>query len=158
MMRSKEGLATSDGAKPGRNEAEPRESKSRLSWPVINFCLDVALGANFLVLAWITGVLRFLFPLATQARDWRVLGASYDAWAGAQFGALAVLALGIVVHVMFHWSWVCGIVSSRLTKWSGRAVRWDEGTQTLLGVGLLIVLLNVLGFTFAVAALNVVRP
>ena len=71
------------------------------------------------------------------------------------FNMLAVLALGILVHVMLHWNWVCGVVGSRLSKWRGRTVRIDEANQTIYGVGLLVVLFTLMGLTVGVAALSI---
>ena len=71
------------------------------------------------------------------------------------FNMLAVLALGILVHVMLHWSWVCGVVGSRLSKWRGRTVRIDEANQTIYGVGLLVVLFTLMGLVIGAAALNI---
>jgi hypothetical protein len=36
---------------------------------------------------------------------------TYDQWAGLQFGLIATPALGLLLHVMLHWNWVCGIVA-----------------------------------------------
>ena len=71
-------------------------------------------------------------------------GYDFNDWANVQFQLLSLLAFAILLHVMLHWSWVCGVISSRLSKWKGRAVRFDDGVQTLWGVGVLILILNVL--------------
>ncbi len=65
-----------------------------------------------------------------------------------------MLAAGILVHVMLHWSWVCNVIASAL---AGKG-RVDEGMQTIYGVGLLIVLLNVVGITVAAAVLTIRAP
>jgi len=82
-------------------------------------------------------------------------GLDYDAWSGIQFGLLAALAVGILVHVMLHWSWVCNVVAASLGSRKGRV---DEGLQTIYGVGLLIVLLNVIGIAVAAAVLTIRGP
>ena len=82
-------------------------------------------------------------------------GFDYDAWSGIQFGLLAVLTVGILVHVMLHWSWVCNVLANRL---GGRKSRVDEGMQTIYGVGLLIILLNVIGIGVAAAKLMIQAP
>jgi hypothetical protein len=129
-----------------------------LSRTAINFVLDTALLAVFLAIAWISVVLRFVFPAGTAAAGWRLWGRGFDDWSAAQFSLLCVLALGVLVHLMLHWSWVCGVVASRLSRWRGRPVRFDEGTQTLYGVGLLIVAVNVVGLLIAAAALSIRMP
>jgi hypothetical protein len=126
------------------------------SWTDINFWLDAALLVVFTALCWCSVVVRFIFPPGPSAQGWRLWGADYDQWAGVQFGLIALLALGILVHVMFHWSWVCNVVVSRLGR--DRKARVDDGTQTIYGVGLLIVLLNVIGIGVAAAALMIQGP
>ena len=56
---------------------------------------------------------------------------------------------------MFHWSWVCNVLAARF---GGRKARVDDGMQTIYGVGLLIVLLNVIGITVAAAVLTIRGP
>jgi hypothetical protein len=85
-------------------------------------------------------------------------GHGFDDWSALQFSLLCVFALGILVHLMLHWSWICGVVANRLSRWRGRSLHLDEGTQTLYGVGLLIVALNVVGFLIAAAALSIQVP
>lgn len=126
-----------------------------MSRTVINFLLDVALLTAFVALAATAVIIRFIFPVGTQADHWMLWGYGYDAWVGMLFNMLAVLALGILVHVMLHWNWVCGVVGSRLSKWRGRTVRIDEANQTIYGVGLLVVLFTLMGLTVGVAALSI---
>jgi hypothetical protein len=59
---------------------------------------------------------------------------------------------------MLHWSWVCGVLASRASRWLGRTVRLDDGARTLYGVGLLILLLHVVGVCVAAAALSIQAP
>jgi hypothetical protein len=126
-----------------------------MSRTVVNFMLDAALLGAFLLLIVVSAVVRFVFPPATTAAGWRIWGFGYDDWSGLQFALVAVLTLGILVHVMLHWSWVCGVVASRVF---GRKGKVDEGAQTLYGVGLLIVVCNVLGLLIAAAALAIREP
>ncbi|MCA9259126.1 MAG: DUF4405 domain-containing protein, partial [Planctomycetales bacterium] len=98
----------------------------------VNFWLDFALLIVFLLLAWASIILRFVFPPAFQAEGWTLWGWTYERWADIQFTILGILALGLLIHVMLHWTWVCGVVASRVsqTKGSGR----DDGSRTLWGV------------------------
>ena len=93
-------------------------------------------------------------PTFRPPGGWTLWRLDYDAWSGIQFGLLGVLAAGILVHVMLHWSWVCNVIASAL---AGKG-RVDEGMQTIYGVGLLIVLLNVVGITVAAAVLTIRAP
>ncbi|HWB09558.1 MAG TPA: DUF4405 domain-containing protein [Pirellulales bacterium] len=129
-----------------------------LSRTTINFLLDTALLLVFLAIAWTSVVLRFVFPAGTAAAGWRLWGHGFDDWSAFQFALLCAFALGVLVHLMLHWSWVCGVVASRLSRWRGLSVRFDEGTQTLYGVGLLIVAVNVVGLLIAAAALSIRMP
>lgn len=125
------------------------------SWSLINLVLDAALLVVFMALCFAAVVVRFVFPPGPAAGGWSLWGLDYDAWGGIQFGLLAVLAGGILVHVMFHWSWVCNVIASRL---AGRGARVDDGLQTIYGVGLLIGLLLMVGGGLAAAVLTVHGP
>jgi hypothetical protein len=127
-----------------------------LSRTAINFLLDALLLATFCALAFVAVIVRFVFPPGPDARGWLLWSMSYDQWSSVQFTILAVLALGILLHLMLHWSWICGVVMTRLTR--DKKARLDDGTQTLYGVGLLIVVFNVLGLAIAAAALMIERP
>ena len=124
----------------------------------INFCLDVSLLCVFLLLCWCSVVIRYVFPPGGQAEGWTLWGGDYLLWTDVQFVTLCVFAMGILVHVMLHWSWVCGVIVNRLKRDKGSAAKIDDGTRTLWGVGLLIVILNVLGVGIAAAALTIQGP
>jgi Domain of unknown function (DUF4405) len=127
-----------------------------MSRSVFNLLLDTVLLVSFCVLIWSAVVVRFVFPPGPDARGWLLWALDYDQWATIQFGLIAILALGILLHVMLHWSWVCGMLATRLTR--NKKAKIDDGTQTLLGAGLLIVLLNLLGLAVAAAALSIRGP
>ena len=135
----------------------PARSTRRVvwSWSWINLLLDAALLMAFTALAFAAVVVRFVFPPGPAAAGWTLWGFDYDAWGGIQFGLLAILAGGILVHVMLHWSWVCNVIASRL---AGRGARVDEGLQTIYGVGLLIGLLLSVGAALAAAVLTIQGP
>jgi hypothetical protein len=136
--------------------ARPRAGWSHWSWSEINLLLDIALLVLFVMLCVAAVIVRFVFPPGPAAKGWLLWGLDYDAWSGIQFGLLATLAVGILVHVMLHWSWVCNVAAARLSR-AGR-IRIDDGLQTIYGVGLLIVLLNVIGITVAAAMLTIKGP
>jgi hypothetical protein len=130
-----------------------------MSRTMLNFWLDVSLLLTFLGSVWSGAVLRFLFPAGTTADHWRLWGLTFDQWYDLQFGMMGVLALLVLLHVMLHWTWVCGIIATRMLRSKdGGKRQWDEGEKTLWGVGLLIVLLGVLGVAFAAAALSIQEP
>lgn len=126
-----------------------------MSRTILNFLLDTVLLLTFMTLATTAVIVRFVFPPGTLADGWTLWGYGYDAWVAAWFNVLAALALMILLHVMLHWSWVCGVVGQRLSKWRGRTVRIDEANQTVYGVGLLVVLFTLTGVVVAAAALSI---
>lgn len=142
-----------------KSSQAPADSAARhrrgLSWSEINLVLDAALLVNFVALCAAAVIVRFVFPPGPHAKGWRLWGLDYDAWGGIQFGLLATFTVGVLVHVMLHWSWVCNVLAARLSRNKSRV---DEGLQTIYGVGLLIVLLNVIGITVATAWLTIQGP
>jgi hypothetical protein len=127
-----------------------------MSRTVINFLLDATLMMVFCALVSSAVIVRFIFPPGPDARGWSLWALTYDHWASLQFALVALLALGILLHVMLHWNWVCGVVATRLAR--DKKAKLDEGSQTLYGVGLLIVLFNLLGLIIAFAVLSVRSP
>ena len=132
----------------------------KISRTIINFWLDALLLALFVSLLWCSVVLQFVFPPGELSTDWRLWGLGYQNWRDIQFGALCIFALAILVHVMLHWNWVCGVVATQLVAHDakGRVARRDDGSRTLWGVGLLIGLVNLVGLAVAAAALSIQSP
>ena len=129
--------------------------KSTWSKARINFWLDVVLAIVFIAVATITSVLNFVFPVPTTAAGWSLWGLDYNDYARWQFLLLCLLGAGIVLHVMLHWNWVCGM----LTRGNSTStLRTDNGTQTLLGVIVLAVALHVIGLAVLIGSLMVVKP
>jgi hypothetical protein len=131
-----------------QHPAPPRKSSSGWSKTVVNFWVDCLLLVLFLLLVWVSAVLRFLFPAGPAEQEWELWGGDVEFWRGLQFGLLCLLALGIVLHVMLHWSWVCGVVARNLL---GRSPSKNDGTQTLVGVGVLLGILHVLAAALIIA-------
>lgn len=141
---------------PAKRVEGIRRTPSRGSWSEINVALDAFLLVVLVGLCIAAVIVRFVFPPGPAAAGWTLWGLDYDSWNCIQFGLLSLLAVGVLVHVMFHWSWVCNVLASRLAR-GGRG-RVDEGMQTIYGVALLIVLLNVIGITVAAAMLMIQGP
>lgn len=126
-----------------------------MSRTLVNFFLDLSL---LIVLAGLTAVsviTEFAFPPATSAQGWMLWGYNYDAWSRFRFGLLCLFLLGVLVHVMLHWTWVCGVVITRLLGGRGKDVLRDDGLRTLYGVTTLITFLTVVGTAVAAAILSV---
>jgi hypothetical protein len=126
-----------------------------MSRTVVNFLLDTALLIIVVALLFTAAVLRFVFPAPTLARGWRLWGHGYDAWANFQFFLMVIIAVAVLLHVMLHWSWVCGVIVTKLLRRGERRPKADDGTQTLWGVGMMIVVVTILGFLVALANLMV---
>jgi hypothetical protein len=123
--------------------------------------LDATLLVTFLLLWWSTLVLRFVFPPGPYAAGWRLWGWDVNQWLGFQFGVLIVFSLGVLVHIMLHWTWVCGVTAKIFVRPAAGGVKSslpDDGLRTIYGVGLLIVALHVVGIAALVARLTIQSP
>jgi hypothetical protein len=146
------------GARKSVSDNLPRAS-STASRTLFNFWLDALMLCVFVLLVWTSTVVRFVFPPAITADNWRLWGRSLDEWMGFQFGLLCTMTLLVVLHLMLHWSWICGVIAARwLPRHDGKKRALDDGTRTLWGVGLLILLLNLMGVGIAIAVLTVAGP
>jgi hypothetical protein len=120
----------------------------------INFWLDSLLLILFSALLVVSVIVRFIFPPAIYTQHWELWSLSFNDWCNVQFGFIAALATGILLHVMLHWSWVCGLLAARLKN--DKKAKIDDGLQTIYGVAFLIVLLTLLGGILAAAKLTIV--
>lgn len=144
---------------PAKRQVAKQTKQSGVSWTLINFWLDVFLLLNLLYICFTMGVLRFVFPPGVNSQGWTLWGFGFQAWLNTHLAAMSVFLLAVSVHLMFHWTWVCGVVESHLCKWTGRRKEaWDNGVRTLAGVGLLIILFGALGAALAVAYLSIRNP
>lgn len=124
----------------------------------INFLLDSILLLLFVAVCTCAVILEFVFP-ADKPEGWLLWSRSFRDWSRYQFTLLAAMALAVLVHVMLHWSWVCGVLSSRFgDKTARKAGANDDPNRTLWGVGLLIVVVNLVGAIIAAAALTIRAP
>jgi hypothetical protein len=143
----------------------PLDSGPEMQRTILNFWLDVLLLVVFVALVAVSGVIRFVFPPGPAAAGWRLWGGGYQAWSELQFGILSGFILLVLLHVMLHWNWVCGVLSTRIllrrsTTGDGAGLKrkMDEGIQTLYGVVLLMVILHLLGAIFLAARLMIEVP
>lgn len=133
---------------PAATPEQRRTRRGGWSKTIINFWLDSALLVTFIALWWVSAVLQFLFPAGEAAHRWTLWGGSVVDWQNAQFVLLCLFSLGVLLHLMLHWSWIVGVVG---TKFLGGKPDPDNGTHTLIGVGLLIALLHLVGIILLIA-------
>jgi Domain of unknown function (DUF4405) len=131
---------------------------SRISRTDVNFWLDALLLVLFVALCACSTILDFVFPPGPQANGWLLWGKSYGEWSQFRFAILALMAAAVLLHVMLHWSWVCGVVASRLGRKGAGGTPRDDPSRTLWGVSLLILVVNVVGAIVAAAALMIQSP
>lgn len=133
----------------------PKPGRKGISIAAINFWIDASLLVILVSFIWISAVLRFVFPAPTKAAGWQLYGWTYDQWSDFQFACLCIMGLGVLIHVMMHWNWVCSVLTVHVLKTKNRI---DDGMQTIYGVGVLIVLLHVIFAGIIAANYFIVRP
>ncbi len=156
LPRSHGRLASKGKLKP--IETAARSGGPRVSKTIVNFAVDTSLLALVVLMLFTAAVLRFVFPAPSTSAGWTLWGRGYDAWANFQFALVAVIGLAILLHVMLHWPWVCGVVVTKLLRRTGAGQKLDDGQQTLRGVGMLIVVMNILGLLVGLAYLTIRGP
>ncbi len=135
-----------------------RKASRKITRTDVNFWLDTSLLVVFLALIFVTVVVRFLFPPVEDARQWSLWSLTMTEWLDVQFAILCFFTLGVVLHLMLHWTWICGVITQRVLWRQRKGYTWDDGMRTIFGVGLMIVILNVLGGLIAFAALTIQHP
>jgi hypothetical protein len=131
------------------------KGRRRISVSVVNFWIDASLLLALSILDWVSATLQIVFPAPTRAGGWTLWGLTFDQWRDVQFGTLCLFALGILVHVMMHWNWICSLIATQIIRARQRP---DEGMQTIYGVITLIVLLHLIAAGVIAAMLFVRRP
>jgi len=121
---------------------------------LINFWLDVLLLVVFMVQGLMFAVIHVVFPRGAGS-EWTIWGATPLDWSEALYYTFCVFSVLIVLHVMFHWAWVCGVVA---TRFLGRKPGKDDGSHTLIGVLFLVFLVHVLLVGILIANMSVVGP
>jgi len=136
--------------------AKPRTAS--LSRTDINFWVDATLLLIFMVLLWSAVIVQYVFPPGPNAAGWLLWGWDQTQWSQLNFGVLCLFTLGVLLHVMLHWPWVCNVAARTLRRGDQSKSKLDDGTRTLIGVGALIVILHVIGLGIAAAWLTVRPP
>lgn len=137
------------------DEPAQKPKTQKVSRSVINFVLDAALLIAAVFLLWVSVMMRMVFPTPTNAAGWTLWGLSYNGWQDVQFSSLCVVALLALEHLVLHWSWVCGIIATKILRVKKRP---DEANQAIYGVATFITLLLTLLAGLAAAMLAVKSP
>lgn len=127
----------------------------RISRTLVNFWLDGLLATAFIVLCITAVIVQFVFPPGAASRGASLWRLSYGQWCGIQFSLLTILALGVLVHVMLHWTWVCSVLARQVL---GKREIPDNGTRTIYGVGLFICFLLIGAVAVGLAQWMIILP
>ncbi len=129
-----------------------------MSRSTLNFFVDLLLASLFLFVLTVVGVVHLTFPPASQASGWTVWGWSYDTWSNAEFIAVALFAICVIVHLILHWTWVYGFVATRLARRFNTNASMTSSIKTLYGVMILIIVLTTLGGILLAAEFSAKAP
>jgi hypothetical protein len=98
---------------------------------------------------------QFVFPPGTGARGWALWGTDFNQWSSLQYGLICGFGFASTIHIMLHWSWVCGVIARKLLH---QRELPDDGIRTVYGVGLLIVLLLSGATVVGIAMMSIKMP
>ncbi len=140
------------------NSVQRVQKKRRVSAATVNFVLDTFLALAFLSVVFASCIVVFVFPSGPEAGGWMLWGLDYKGWSYVQVGCLGVFTLGVLLHLVLHWNWVCGYLANRASRRKGMPVVLDEGTRTLLGVGLLVGIVTLVGMLLGAAVIMLQSP
>ena len=121
---------------------------------IINFWLDLLLLILFLIQAWILGVLKVIFPRGGGS-EWKVWGATSVHWADLYFNIFCAFSVAVILHVMLHWNWICGVIITRILR---RKVTRDDGSRTLIGVAVMVAIFHIIAAGLLVARMGLTGP
>ncbi|MCC7291682.1 MAG: DUF4405 domain-containing protein [Phycisphaerales bacterium] len=124
----------------------------------VNFLVDVLLLASLLAFLFTGGVLLFVFPVPAESAGWFVWGLDYLTWLRLHLALTGWFVLVVLLHVILHWTWVCGFIMARLARRSHPAKALPDGVRTLYGVCVLIALLTLLCSMWALATFSATSP
>jgi hypothetical protein len=122
---------------------------------VLNYWVDLGLFVIFLGHAFVVGVTQFVFPNGPIAYEYRLWGLDYSTWRQVQFGFFSAFTLGLLLHLMLHWNWLCCVTNTHVRN---RPPGRDDGGRTLWGVGLLVAILHLLAIGLLWAAWAIESP
>lgn len=129
-----------------------------MSRSAYNFLVDVSLLCLLIGVLWTTSVVQFVFPPASRATGWTLWGYDLDGWCTLHGLAIAAFALNVLLHLILHWSWVCGYVTTRMPGGRRKVGRIPDGIKTIYGVSFFILVLSILGVLYTLAQFSIRAP
>jgi hypothetical protein len=124
------------------NERRDLSGKTKL-----NYAVDLV--TLLLILAMVgTGiVIRYILPPGSGGHGggerWLLWGLDRHDWGGLHFWLAASLASVLLVHMILHWKWVCGVTRRWIGRIQGRAA--TRSRRTAYGVAFLVLLVALVG-------------
>ena len=132
---------------------------ARLNRAAINFLVDCLLLVVLVSVLALSAMVEFVFPSGTKAAGWALWGLGYDGWSRVRAAALGFFVLCVLLHLILHWTWICGFVVSRFARRPGQSTKLPpDGIRTLYGVSLLIGILTLICTFVGIAKFAVVAP
>jgi hypothetical protein len=124
-----------------------------LSRTATNFALDCVAFFALLAVLWSRMVTYVVVPPPVAGEPpIRLWGLGHAAWDAMNFWITMAFAVIVLVHLILHWTWVSQFVHQRVKRWTNSRAVLDSGTQTIYGVGFMILVFVVVGGLLAVAA------
>jgi len=124
----------------------------------VNFIVDAIVALLFLCVMCVASVVHFIFPAPSRAVGWFVWGLNLDTWSLIEVTTICIFAVAVLVHLIFHWTWVCGFVTARVATRMNRRITMTPSARTLYGVSMLIGVLTVLAVFYTAATFATTGP
>jgi hypothetical protein len=140
--------ATDSDERPRVGDGSVRTRWRTPTRTTLNYVLDAGLLGLFLCLAFAHAVVEFVFTGEGTETLW---GGTLADWRRIHFGIFCGFSLGILLHLMLHWNWICSVTNTHVLR---RKPGHDDGGRTLIGVGVLIALLHLLAVALLIARLT----
>jgi hypothetical protein len=99
--------------------------------------------------------LVLVFPRATEADGWLLWGLSFDQWRNLQTAFLVIIALLALEHLVLHWTWVCGVVNTKILKLKNKP---SDAVNYMYGIGFFYGMVILMAIGVIIAMLTVSAP
>lgn len=124
----------------------------------VNFIVDAVVALLFLCVLGVASIVHFIFPAPSRAQGWSVWGRDLDRWTIIEVVTISLFAIAVLVHLSFHWTWVCGFITARVSKRTRHRITMTPSVRTLYGVCVLVCALTVLAAVYTAASFATLEP